>query len=63
MVTSILLITVTFSNEIDDMKNDPSAVLQQYIPESYLKLQNEIDRRCLEIKQDNLAPMMDKQSF
>jgi len=49
--------------DIKKLKNDPSVVLQQYIPKSYLSLQIEIDKKASDIKKDNLAPMMDKEAF
>ena len=43
--------------------DDPDALMQQYIPQSYLRLQNEVKRKVLEMKKDNLAPMMDKKDY
>ena len=45
------------------LSNDPSAVLQRYIPQSYLSLQKEVDKKALDLKKQNLAPMMDKDAF
>ena len=52
-------------HETDEKKllNDPHAVLKQYIPQSYLNLQKEIDKKVLDLKKHNLAPMMDKDTF
>ena len=52
-------------DETDEKKllNDPNAVLQQYIPQSYLSLQKEIDKKALDLKKHKLAPMMDKDTF
>ena len=43
--------------------DDPDALLQQYIPQSYLMLQNEVGKKVLEMKKDNLAPMMNKRDY
>ena len=43
--------------------DDPDALLQQYIPRSYLNLQNEVEKKILDMKQKNLAPMMNKEEF
>lgn len=53
------------SSEADDkiLLNNPSALLQQYIPRSYLSLQNEIDEKVSEMKKKNLALMMHKKEF
>ena len=57
--------TLGDDHETDKKKllNDPSAVLQQYIPQSYLNLQNEIDKKALDMKKNNSAPLMDKDNF
>ena len=44
-------------------EKDPSAILQQYIPQSYLNLQNEIDKKALDLKKKELAPVMNKDEF
>ena len=44
-------------------QDDPDALLQQYIPQSYLRLQNEVEKKVLEMKKDNLAPMMNKKDY
>ena len=54
--------TVILSDE-EKLLDNPSAVLQQYIPQSYLSLQNEIDKKVSDLKTQNLAPMMDKDTF
>ena len=59
-----LFILVTLASETDnEMLNDPTTLLQQYIPKSYLNLQNKIDDKILEMKEDKLAPMMSKEEF
>ena len=52
-------------HETDKKKllNNPNAVLQQYIPQSYLDLQKEIDKKVLDLQKHNLAPIMDKDTF
>ena len=52
-------------DETDETKllNDPSAVVQQYIPQSYLDLQNKIENKASDLKKINLAPMMNKNEF
>ena len=49
--------------KIDKPLDDPDALLQQYIPKSYLNLQNEAEKKALEMKQKNLAPIMSKEEF
>jgi len=49
--------------KIDNPLDDPDALLQQYIPKSYLNLENEIEKKTLEMKQKNLAPIMNKEEF
>ena len=43
--------------------DDPDALLQQYIPKSYLSLQNKVEKKSLEMKEKNLAPMMHVKEF
>ena len=43
--------------------DDPDALLQQYIPKLYLSLQKEIEKKSKEMKQKNLAPLMNKAEF
>ena len=43
--------------------DDPDALLQQYIPQSYLRLKNEVEKKAVEMKKDDLAPMMDKKDY
>jgi len=43
--------------------DDPDALLQQYIPKSYLNLQKEIEKKSKEMKQQKLAPLMNKPEF
>ena len=43
--------------------DDPDALLQQYIPKSYLSLQYEVESKISELKQKNVAPMMSKTEF
>ena len=52
-------------DETDETRllNDPSAVLQQYIPQSYLDLQKEIENKASDLKKTNSAPMMNKNEF
>ena len=55
---------MTLANGTDsEMLNDPSALLQQYIPKSYLNLQNKIISKTLEMKRVKLAPLMNKEEF
>lgn len=64
LYTGISLILVTLANATNtEMVDDPSALLQQYIPKSYLNLQKEIDKRIVEMEKKNLAPIMNKREF
>ena len=59
MCCTVFLVTL----KAGKLWDDPDALMQQYIPQSYLRLQNEVKRKVLEMKKDNLAPMMDKKDY
>ena len=53
------LVTLKFDKPVDD----PDALMQQKIPKSYLHLQKEIHDKALEMKQNQVAPIMNKDEF
>lgn len=55
----MFLVTLQNGKPLDD----PDALLHQYIPNSYLSLQNEVEKKVLEMKDQNLAPMMNEKEF
>jgi len=43
--------------------DDPDALMQQQIPKSYLHLQKNIHTKALEMKQNQVAPILKKDEF
>ena len=49
--------------ENDKQGNDPDALIQLMIPQSYVCLQRKIYDEALKMKQKKVAPMMNKNEF
>jgi len=63
MLLALLCISSVVTLKFDKPVDDPDALIQQQIPKSYLHSLKNIHTKALEMKQNQVAPILKKDEF